>query len=174
MQKNKSESQKHTDPMIQDIPQSNEKEIEEKAEKEGLFKGPLAWMARNHVAANLLMFTMILGGIIMVGSLRQELMPNVEAERIQVSASYPGSSPDEVEEGIVIAIEEAVRGINGVKKTTSTASEGSGRVVIELLDGADVMRTRNEIVSNQRILRFKNLSINLIKHIPAQIICSIA
>ncbi|MBO5753640.1 MAG: efflux RND transporter permease subunit [Proteobacteria bacterium] len=145
MQENKSESQKHTDPMIQDIPQSNEKEIEEKAEKEGLFKGPLAWMARNHVAANLLMFTMILGGIIMVGSLRQELMPNVEAERIQVSASYPGSSPDEVEEGIVIAIEEAVRGINGVKKTTSTASEGSGRVVIELLDGADVMRTRNEI-----------------------------
>ena len=137
-----SESPKTTEPIQ---PTLTEKEIEEKAEKEGLFKGPLAWMARNHVAANLLMFTFIIGGLIMVSSLRQELMPNVEAERIQVSASYPGSSPDEVEEGIIIAIEEAVRGINGVKKTTSTASEGSGRVIIELLDGADIMRTRNEI-----------------------------
>lgn len=109
------------------------------------FRGPLAWMAKNHVAANILMFTLILGGLIMSSSLKQELMPNVEAERIQVSASYPGSSPDEVETGIVIAIEEAVRGIDGVKEVTSTASEGSGSVQIELMDSADLMRTRNEI-----------------------------
>ena len=102
-------------------------------------------MAKNHVAANILMFTLILGGLIMSSSLKQELMPNVEAERIQVSASYPGSSPDEVETGIVIAIEEAVRGIDGVKEVTSTASEGSGSVQIELMDSADLMRTRNEI-----------------------------
>lgn len=119
---------------------------EEASEKKiGHFHGPLAWMAQNHVAANLFMLMFILGGLICAPSLKQELMPDVEAERIEVSASYPGSTPEEVEEGIVIAIEEAVRGINGVKQVTSTASEGSGRVQIELLDGADVMRTRNEI-----------------------------
>ncbi len=110
-----------------------------------MFGGPLAWMAKNHVAANLLMFMFIIGGLVMVSSLRQELMPNVETERIQVSASYPGSTPDEVEEGIVMAIEETVRGIDGVKQVTSTSSEGSGSVIIELQDGADVMRSKNEI-----------------------------
>ena len=114
-------------------------------EDKALFKGPFAWMAQNHVAANLLFFTFLLAGLIMLPSLRRELMPNVETERIEVGASYPGSTPDEVEEGIVIAIEEAVRGINGVKTVTSTASEGSGRVQIELVDGTDVMRSRNEI-----------------------------
>ena len=109
------------------------------------FHGPLAWMAKNHVAANLLMFMFIVGGLVLVSSLKQELMPNVETERISISASYPGSTPDEVEEGIVIAIEEAVRGIDGVKQVTSTANEGSGNVMVELMDGADVMRTRNEI-----------------------------
>ena len=109
------------------------------------FHGPLAWMAKNHVAANLLMFMFIVGGLVMSPSLKQELMPNVEAERIAISASYPGSTPDEVEEGIVIAIEEAVRGIDGVKQVTSSANEGSGNVTVELMDGADVMRTRNEI-----------------------------
>ena len=63
------------------------------------FHGPLAWMAKNHVAANLLMIMFIVGGLVLVSSLKQELMPNVEAERISISASYPGSTPDEVEEG---------------------------------------------------------------------------
>lgn len=110
-----------------------------------IFRGPLAWMAQNHVAANLLFFTFLVAGLIMAPYLRRELMPNVETERIQVSASYPGSTPEEVEEGIVIAIEEAVRGIDGVKNVTGNANEGSGSVIVELIDGADVMRTRNEI-----------------------------
>ena len=110
-----------------------------------VFKGPLAWMASNHVAANLLFLTFIVAGIVMLPFLRKELMPSVESERIQISARYNGSTPDEVEEGIVIAIEEAVRGIDGVKRITSTSSEGSGSVIAELTDGADIMRTRNEI-----------------------------
>lgn len=109
------------------------------------FRGPLAWMAKNHIAANLFMFTMILGGLILSGSLRQELMPSTETDRIQISASYPGSSPEEVEEGIVIAIEEAVRGIDGVKRVVSNANEGSGRVQVELRDGTDVTKAKSEI-----------------------------
>ena len=110
-----------------------------------IFRGPLAWMAQNHIAANLVFFMFIIAGIVMLPSLKKELMPNTEAQRIMVSASYPGSTPDEVEEGIVIAIEESVRGIDGIKTMTSTASEGSGSVQLELQDGADVMRTKNEI-----------------------------
>ena len=124
---------------------SKSKRVDPATQDKSLFRGPLAWMAQNHIAANLIFLTFIVAGLVMLPYLRKELMPNVETERIQVSASYPGSTPDEVEEGIVMAIEESVRGINGVKTVTSTASEGSGSVVVELLDGADVMRTRNEI-----------------------------
>ena len=124
---------------------SKSKRVDPATQDKSLFRGPLAWMVQNHIAANLIFLTFIVAGLVMLPYLRKELMPNVETERIQVSASYPGSTPDEVEEGIVMAIEESVRGINGVKTVTSTASEGSGSVVVELLDGADVMRTRNEI-----------------------------
>ncbi len=110
-----------------------------------VFRGPLAWMAQNHVAANLLFLTFIVAGLVMLPYLRKELMPNVETERIQVSASYPGSSPAEVEEGIVIAIEEAIRGIDGIKQFTSTSNEGPGSVIAELQDSADIIRTKNEI-----------------------------
>lgn len=126
-------------------PSKKKKRVDPATRDKSLFQGPLAWMAQNHIAANLIFLTFIVAGLVMLPYLRRELMPNVETERIQVSASYPGSTPDEVEEGIVLAIEEAVRGINGVKTVTSTASEGSGSVVVELLDGADLMRTRNEI-----------------------------
>lgn len=130
---------------VKPIAVMNDGAIERRQPTPDDFHGPLAWMAKNHVAANLFMLLFIVGGLICVPYLKQELMPNVESERIQVSASYPGSSPEEVEEGIIIAIEEAVRGIDGVKKVTSSANEGSGQVMIELLDSADLMRTRNEI-----------------------------
>lgn len=119
-------------------------EKREEREKKA-FQGPLAWMAHNHVAANLLMMAFLVAGLLMFPDLKRELMPNVEAERISITARYPGSTPDEVEEGIVIAIEEAVRGLDGVRKVTSTSSEGSGSVILELQDGADIMRTRNLI-----------------------------
>ncbi|MBQ9396167.1 MAG: efflux RND transporter permease subunit, partial [Proteobacteria bacterium] len=122
-----------------------EKKKEPIVVEKSLFHGPLAWMAQNSVAANLLFFMFLVAGLVMLPSLRKELMPNTETERIMVSASYPGSTPDEVEEGIVMAIEESVRGINGVKQITSTASEGSGSVMVELRDGVNVMKARNEI-----------------------------
>ena len=120
-------------------------------------RGLFAWMANNHVAANLLLFTFIVSGLLTFPSLKRELMPNIEAENIQVSVRYPGSTPDEIEEGIIIAIEESLSGINGIKNITSTSNEGSGSVRLELMDGADVMRTRNEIERQiQQISTFPN------------------
>ncbi|MFA5624858.1 MAG: efflux RND transporter permease subunit [Bradymonadales bacterium] len=122
---------------------------------EKMRKGPLTMMARNSVAANLIMLVFIVGGLLLYPALRKELMPITEASTIQVSARYPGSTPEEVEEGIVIAIEEAVRGIDGVKTVTSTSSEGSGSVILEVLDGADLSKVRTEVERQvQRITSF--------------------
>ena len=56
---------------------------------------------------------------------------------ITVSVEYLGAAPEEVEEGVNGRIEEAIQGLDGVKRVTSNASEGMGTVSVELLLGAD-------------------------------------
>lgn len=100
-------------------------------------RGPIAWMARNHVTANLLMVTFILGGLIMSGKVKQEVFPDLDLDFILVTVPYPGASPEEVEEGIVLAVEEEVRGLDDVEEVTSVAREGVGVTWIELQLGAN-------------------------------------
>jgi multidrug efflux pump subunit AcrB len=100
-------------------------------------KGPVSWMAKNSVAANLLMLVAIVGGLLSAFSLKQEVFPEFELDVVAVTVTYPGASPSEIEQGIVLAVEEAVRGLDGVKRTQSVAAEGVGNVSIELLLGAN-------------------------------------
>jgi multidrug efflux pump subunit AcrB len=74
-------------------------------------RGPIAWMAQNTVAANLLMGVFIVGGLLISGSVKQEVFPEFTVDEIHVSSVYPGASPSEVEKGVLIAMEEAVRGL---------------------------------------------------------------
>ena len=100
-------------------------------------RGPLAWMARNSVAANLLMVVIIVGGLLTLSRTKQEVFPSFELDVVAVTVVYPGASPSEVEQGIVLSVEEAVRGVDGVKRVTSTSTEGSGTVSAQLLLDAD-------------------------------------
>ena len=108
-------------------------------------KGLLAWMARNHVAANLLMFALLGGGIIVALEIKQEVFPEYVLDFVDVSISYPGASPEEIEEGIVLAVEEEVRSLEAIKEISSTAYEGSARVTIELAEEADSNKMLQEI-----------------------------
>ncbi|NOY26225.1 MAG: efflux RND transporter permease subunit, partial [Oligoflexia bacterium] len=100
-------------------------------------KGPIAWMAHNHVTANLLMLMVIVAGLVGLSSVKQEIFPAFDLDTVVVTVPYPGASPAEVEQGIVLAVEEAVRGVDGVKRVKATASEGVGAVQVELLISAD-------------------------------------
>ena len=99
--------------------------------------GPISWMARHHVAANLVMVIFILGGLLVSTSVKQEVFPEFEIDVIRVSVAYPGASPEEVEQGIILSIEDAVRGLDGVDEVRSTASEGSASIQIELTSDAN-------------------------------------
>ena len=94
------------------------------------------WFVHNPVAANLLMFLLLVGGALMVFSIRQEIFPEFSTDTITITVPYLGAAPEEVEEGVCIRIEEQIQGINGIKKITSKASEGSGTITIELLEDA--------------------------------------
>ncbi|MGB0678730.1 MAG: efflux RND transporter permease subunit [Polyangiales bacterium] len=110
-------------------------------------RGPLAWMAQNSVAANVLMVMLLAGGLFMVQQIKQEVFPHVELDLVTVQVSYPGASPDEVEEGVVLAVEEAVRGLDGIKEVRSTVTEGNAAVSVELLLGTDRDRALSDIKS---------------------------
>ncbi|MDX1649753.1 MAG: efflux RND transporter permease subunit, partial [Myxococcota bacterium] len=103
-------------------------------------KGPIAWFAGNPVAANLLMALLVVGGLLTIPSLRQEMLPDIDLEIVTVSVPYPGASPEEIEKAVCIPIEEELQGLPGIKRMRSTASEGVGTVTLELLAGEDVSR----------------------------------
>jgi len=99
---------------------------------------PIRWMAKNHVAANLIMIVLLVGGALATFALKVEIFPEFELDRVTVSVAYPGAGPKDVEEGIIGPIEEAIYSVEGVKRLLATASEGSGVVLVEVLEGEDV------------------------------------
>ena len=109
--------------------------------------GAIKWMARNHVAANLLMMVLLLGGFIMAPSIKQEIFPEVSLDRVSVSVAYPGAGPEEVEEGIILKIEESLSAVDGIKQLKATANEGSGSVIAEVYSDVDVDDVLQDIKS---------------------------
>ena len=91
-------------------------------------KGIIAWFASNHVAANLLMLFIIVAGVISSLSLRKQSTPEFEQNVVNISVPYLGAAPQEVEEGVVIKIEEAIQDVAGIVEINSTATEGMGTV----------------------------------------------
>lgn len=108
--------------------------------------GIIAWFARNSVAANLLMLIIIVSGLYSITySLRSTMMPDMDMQSIQVTVPFPGSTPEDVEEGIVLKVEQAVEDIDGIDKIQSTADSGLGRVVMDVSTGHDVYVVMDEV-----------------------------
>ena len=104
-------------------------------------------MASNPVAANLLMLFFIIGGFVFAKDVKQEVFPEVDLDMITVAVAYPGASPAEVEEGVVLAVEEAIRGIDGVKEVRGLVYEGRTTIIAELFLGADADQALSDIKS---------------------------
>ncbi len=119
------------------------------------YRGSIAWMANHSVASSLILWGCLAGGFIALLNIKQEVFPDIAPDTVSISVAYPGASPEEVENGIVLAIEEAIRSLEGVEEVTSTAREGNGSVMVELLLGEDVNRLGQEIKSEvDRIVTF--------------------
>ncbi|MFW5966740.1 MAG: efflux RND transporter permease subunit, partial [Persicimonas sp.] len=133
-----------------------ESNADEQPAEDGVSReGPLAWMAQNAVAANLIMIVFLVGGALMAGQITQEVFPEVDLDVVTVQVAYPGAGPEEVEQGVILAIEEAIRGVDGVDEIESTATEGIGLVRAELRLAADDQQALNDIQSEvERIESF--------------------
>lgn len=108
-------------------------------------EGAIAYMARNSIATNLLMLVLIGGGLFTMYTIQKEVFPEFQLDFVEVSVAYPGASPAEVEQGVLQPVEEAVRGVQGIKEIVSQANEGSGEISIELVAGSERMKAFQDI-----------------------------
>lgn len=108
-------------------------------------RGPIAWMARNSIAANLLMIILLGGGLWSARVIQKEVFPESQLDVVEVRVGYPGASPEEVEQGILAPIEGAVRGVKGIERINSEAREERGEVLIELVAGENRMKAFQDI-----------------------------
>ncbi|WP_394125392.1 efflux RND transporter permease subunit [Vibrio hepatarius] len=101
-------------------------------------KGLIAYFANNSVAANLMMAFILIIGTVSFFFIQRQMFPNIEVNYINVSAQYPGASPQEIEESILIKLEESLKDVTGIKKSVSTAYRGSGNIELEINVNEDI------------------------------------
>lgn len=111
----------------------------------GWYGNIISWFAHNSVAANLLMWSLILGGIFSVFTITYEVFPRIETNYVTVNMTYRGATPRDVEQGVLIRIEEAIQDLEGIKEIVSTAREGSGTVRIEVEPEYDITEVLDNI-----------------------------
>lgn len=102
-----------------------------------MIRGIVTYSVRNPIIGNLLMALLLILGFISLGNMLRETFPEVTLDRIDVRVLFPGASPREVEDGIVVPVEEAIQGVAGIDQIDSVASENMGSVGITLSRGAD-------------------------------------
>lgn len=94
--------------------------------------GLIAWFAKNSVAANLLMVFIIIIGLYTYNTIQRQMFPNVEINYITVAANYPGASPQEIEESILMKIEESLKDVTEIKEGVYRANRNGGSATLEI------------------------------------------
>ena len=110
-------------------------------------KGVVAWFARNSVAANVLMAALFIGGLLALTDTNSEVFPQIDPRTVTVTVGYPGATPDEIVDSVTQRVDVAILGLEGVDRVSSTATEGSGVVTVELRDFADAQTVKDDIQS---------------------------
>lgn len=96
------------------------------------------YFIRYHVAVNVLILAFILFGVLGMSNLKSSFFPLTESHIIQIAVTYPGASPQEIEEGIVLKIEDNLKGLAGVERVTSVSRENSGSITVEVEKERDI------------------------------------
>ncbi|MFS4455006.1 efflux RND transporter permease subunit [Maribacter sp. 2304DJ31-5] len=98
----------------------------------------IEYFIRYHVAVNVVIIAFALFGIVGAKSLKSSFFPLTDSKNITINITYPGASPQEVEEGIVLKIEDNLKGLEGVDRVTSTSKENNGSINVEIEKGRDI------------------------------------
>ncbi|WP_338359845.1 efflux RND transporter permease subunit, partial [Yeosuana marina] len=98
----------------------------------------ITYFIRYHVAVNIFIIAFFSFGIIGLLSLKSSFFPLTDSKIININITYPGASPQEIEEGIVLQIEDNLKGLKGVDRVTSVSRENSGTITVEIQKGENI------------------------------------
>ncbi|WP_438710997.1 efflux RND transporter permease subunit [Aquimarina muelleri] len=98
----------------------------------------ITFFIKYHVAVNVILLAILVFGVIGVFSLKSSFFPLIDSKNINITITYPGASPQEIEEGIVLKIEDNLKGLDGVDRVTSTSRENSGVINVEIEKGKNI------------------------------------
>ncbi|MGB5685732.1 MAG: efflux RND transporter permease subunit, partial [Candidatus Electrothrix sp.] len=107
----------------------------------------IAAFAANSVFANIVLVMIFVGGALALSSMRRESFPEFSVDKISIQVVYPGADPEEVEEGIILKVEDALEGIEGIKQYTTTAAENVGSAVVDVRENSDIGEVLDDIKS---------------------------
>ena len=108
-------------------------------------KGIIAYFANNSVAANLMMLFIVIMGVISYFTIARQMFPNIEINHINIYADYPGASPQEIEENIMIKIEEQLKDVTEIKRGVYRSFRNSGRVWLEIDPDEDLSEVLDKV-----------------------------
>jgi len=114
------------------------------------------WFSRNHVTGNFLMLMIIIEGLATWPKLKKEIFPEIAINAIAVAVPYPNATPEEVEKGVLIPIEEAIQDVDGIDTIRSVAAQGMGAVTVEVATGYQVRNVMDDVKT--RIDAIQNLA----------------
>ena len=104
----------------------------------------IAYFIKYPIYSNAIIIITAIAGILSLSLMPKSFFPELSPNKIYVNVSYPGASPEEIEEGITTRIEESLNGIEGIENITSTSSENISNVTVEIYEGFNI----DEILQN--------------------------
>jgi multidrug efflux pump subunit AcrB len=116
------------------------------------------WFSRNHVAANFIMGAVLLAGFTTWIKLKKEIFPETETNFVAVKIAYPGATPEEVEKGVCVPVEEAIQDLEGIDTMKSTSVDSFGVVYVEVANNFELRDVMDDIKS--RVDAIENLAEN--------------
>jgi multidrug efflux pump subunit AcrB len=111
----------------------------------GMFASIIDLFLRHRIAANLLAGAVVLLGLIAVMRLNTQFFPTVQIPTVFITVAWQGASPDDISAAVLDVIEPEVRFLDGVDNVSAYAVEGSARIVIEFVEGADMDRALSNV-----------------------------
>ena len=119
-------------------------------------KGVIFWFSNNHVAANFLMLLVVVIGFSTWPKIKKEIFPEISIDAIHITVPYPNATPEEVDKGLIVPIEEAIQDIDGIDIIRSVANQSIASVTVEVANGYDVRNVMDDV--NSRVDAIQNLA----------------
>ncbi len=105
----------------------------------------IGFLVRYPIWANVIMISVLGFGLISFAGMSYSFFPELETDIITIQVIYPGASPQEIEEGVVLKIEENLDGLEGVERVTSVSRENNATVSVEITFGSDIDKMLNDV-----------------------------